>query len=146
MKPKSIDADDYSTPDEFSPATKKAVSVAIDQHPLPEVADGQPKTAHKAIYLANERLLSGLRTYFMLGQRQGGFLTGVLKDSLTEAVGRADRTSLQVVKAISTYVTMYPPSGAWGSTDAIDEWHDAGGLVGKTNVSAAWDSFINRKL
>jgi len=136
---------DYKTPRDFSPTTEKQVVSAIHEHPLPEYG-GAPKKAHRRIYEANNRILSGLRAYFMIGRFPGDFLCAVLRNDFTQAVGRADNTSTRVLDSLSTYLMCYPPRDSWGSQEALNDWKDRGGYVGRRGAAEAWHLFIERNL
>lgn len=60
--------------------------------------------------------------YANLRRRPGDFVLSVLKNNLTEAVGRADFTSLRVIAAIVSYCYNDIPAPCWGSPDIVEAW------------------------
>jgi hypothetical protein len=52
----------------------------------------------------------------------GGFLTAVLENNLSEALGRADEQNLQTIFHIVAYVYNELPSECWGSPDKVFKW------------------------
>jgi hypothetical protein len=135
----------HEDPETYAPETRDQIIAVIYQHPIPRY-QGRPKQAHGNIVQANDQLLAGLRIYFMLGRPPGDFLTGILKDSFIEAIGRADPTSLGIVKDLSTYVKNYPPMELWGDEDSFQHCVEGGGLVGHYGATLAWDKFCQRNL
>jgi len=139
-------SNDFSTPSDLPvPETEEELAQNITAHPLPTYK-GAPKAVHERILDANPMLLLGLRNFFVKGRLPGDCLYGVLTDSYTKAIGHADRTTLQIVKPLSTYVQMYPPSQAWGDEEMVQHWYNEDGLVGRNGVREAWKFFCNNNL
>lgn len=67
-------------------------------------------------------LIDGLMRYVVHGVETGGFLRAVLENNLSEAVGRADISSLAVLPLIVSYVYNELPGTCWGSKDVVEAW------------------------
>lgn len=52
----------------------------------------------------------------------GSFLTAVLENDLSEAVGRADEISIICLRDIVRYLYNNCPLGCWGSPEKVKEW------------------------
>ena len=52
----------------------------------------------------------------------GGFLTAVLENNLSEALGRADEYNLKTIFHIVSYVYNELPSHCWGSPKNVSQW------------------------
>lgn len=100
-----------------------------------EIIEREPQNKHQVeIARANPRLLRSLRAYVVHGGRPGGFLTAVLKNDLSLAVGYADEDSMRVLDSIVTYVNNDMPSHIWGGEDAVQS-HIAREGLNKLEIS-----------
>lgn len=73
-----------------------------------------------------EHLQPGLVRYLGDGIRPGGFLCAVLANDLAGAVSRADGDSAKGLVPLVRFLFDYAPVLAWGSTEAVENWIDAG--------------------
>ena len=62
------------------------------------------------------------------GRTCGSFVTALLQNDLREAVGRADRYSMDAMKEIMQYLDWEIQGRCWGSPSAVKEWRECGGL------------------
>jgi hypothetical protein len=69
-----------------------------------------------------EHLREGLVCYFADGILPGSFLQAVLANDLTQAVGRADPTSLRALPELLACLVQHAPAIAWGSAEAVLSW------------------------
>ena len=60
--------------------------------------------------------------YLIHGWKPGGFLTAILAGDLFRAVSSADIANRQMMWAISRFIMVRLPIGAWGSYDTVHEW------------------------
>jgi hypothetical protein len=72
--------------------------------------------------LSRESLLDYLRH----GRPPGDFLTAVLSNDLTEAVGRADDVNRALLPLYVSLLVNVAPIEAWGSRDRVLAWIEAG--------------------
>ena len=79
-------------------------------------------TEHAVRLGVPERLIGGLLRYALKGIRPGHFLTAVLENNLSDAIGRADDESMAALKPIVLFVYNYLPAPCWGSPDKVKEW------------------------
>lgn len=63
-----------------------------------------------------------LDQYAATGMPLGSFLMSVLKNDLTQAVGRADDDNLRGIREIVQYVYNELPGTCWGSPDEVKAW------------------------
>lgn len=73
------------------------------------------------------------RKYVEEGVIPGDFLQAVLADSLTRTYGRADMGNQARLQDWVHWLYNDIPSTCWGSEEAIEEWHEKGGLRGMMN-------------
>ena len=69
-----------------------------------------------------QHLKDSFDRYVSHGILPGGFLTAVLENNLTEAVGRADTHNLANIRGIVAYAYNEIPADCWGSPEKIDVW------------------------
>ena len=67
-------------------------------------------------------VLRSLERYVEHGRLPGGFLTAVLSNNLTDAVGAADDQNAERLQAIVSYAYNCLPAFAWGSPENVTEW------------------------
>ena len=67
-------------------------------------------------------LHNGLANYVANHQSVGDFLTAVLENNLSGAVGRADEASWRGLGAVVSWLYNEPPSGCWGSPERVKAW------------------------
>lgn len=79
-----------------------------------------------------ERMHGGILRYLNDGVLPGDFLQAVLRDSLVDALGRADEENRALIWHYANMLyNAFPARGmAWGSTEAVAEWAAIGGLNG----------------
>jgi hypothetical protein len=67
-------------------------------------------------------ILDSLNAYVKDRRRPGGFVTAVLEDKLTAALGAADDASRRGLDDILLYVWNEIPATCWGSPTRVAEW------------------------
>jgi len=77
----------------------------------------------------------GVRLYVAHGICPGHFLTSALQNSLSGAFSHADDNNIQTMRQWVMFFYNDLPSGCWGSTDKVEGWLSAGGLVGIDNAA-----------
>jgi hypothetical protein len=87
------------------------------------------------IRLIQNRIRSAIQRHVFQGESVGGFVTAVLHNDLSEAVGRADEECLAALSTIVQYVYNEVPGAAWGSKEKVAAWQVKGGLDGKGTVA-----------
>lgn len=78
-----------------------------------------------------EHMQDGARRYVENGQPPGGFLSAVLENNFTEAVGHADHINQLALVAWARWVYNDTPSQCHGSREAVRDWCKQGGLNGR---------------
>ena len=63
-----------------------------------------------------------LTRYYENGLGPGNFLTAVINNDLSEAVGRADEANVVALKAYVMWFYNQAPMGSWGSPGAAEKW------------------------
>lgn len=69
--------------------------------------------------------IESLHNYVTKGWEPGGFVTAVLCNDLSGAVGQADHLNLPALPAIVGYVYNELPSPCWGSREKFEAWMKA---------------------
>lgn len=77
-----------------------------------------------------EHTRAALLRYRDRGYMPGGFLTSVLCNDLTGAVGRADAENIRQLKDICGWVHWRMPASSWGDLSRVEAWVEQGGLEG----------------
>jgi len=72
------------------------------------------------------RMMEGLRRYIEGHCPVGDFLTAVLENNLSEAVGRADDENASNLAAYIGYLYNEAPSQCWGSPEKVSAWLSEG--------------------
>ena len=67
-------------------------------------------------------MVGALRDYIENYVPVGGFLTAVLQNDLTEAVGRADDHNTANLPAYVSYLYNNAPRDCWGSPERVTAW------------------------
>jgi len=67
-------------------------------------------------------ILDSINAYVEHGRRPGGFLTAVLQNNLTRALGTADDASRRGLDDIIRYIWNEVPATCWGSTAKVEAW------------------------
>jgi hypothetical protein len=67
-------------------------------------------------------MADGLIRYVEDGIPPGDFLTAVLENDLSEAIGRADEANIKVIPAYVFWLYNYAPIGCWGSKAKVKSW------------------------
>ena len=75
-------------------------------------------------------LQEGILRYLDKGIPPGHFLTAVITNNLFDAVGRADKNSLEALPDIVKFFYNHTPSSCWGSEEKMLKWQRSatGGL------------------
>jgi len=68
------------------------------------------------------RLMDGMKRYVDGHVKPGSFLTAVIQNNLTEAIGRADPQSLSLLKEIVGWFYNEAPFSCWGTPEKMKEW------------------------
>jgi hypothetical protein len=71
-----------------------------------------------------EHIFEGLKGYALERQPVGHFLTAVLCNNLSEAIGHADSESLKAIKPIVQFVYNELPGNCWGSPAKVNSWYE----------------------
>ena len=69
-----------------------------------------------------ERMMPGIRLYVEHGIPPGDFLSAVIQNNLSEAVGRADTENLKNIPAFIAYFYNECPGNCWGSPEKMKSW------------------------
>jgi hypothetical protein len=72
-----------------------------------------------------ERMAGGLQRWIERGIPPGSFLTAVLENNLSEAVGRADAENLANLPAYVGYLYNEAPGACWGSPQKVRAWAES---------------------
>ena len=72
-----------------------------------------------------EHMQDGAREYVERGLPPGGFLTAVLCNDLTLAVGKADADNLAAITEWARWLWNEAPSQCWGSHAKVEAWIEA---------------------
>ena len=72
-----------------------------------------------------ERMMSGIRRYVEHGVRPGDFLSAVIQNNLSQAVGRADTENLKNIPAFVAYLYNECPGNCWGSPEKMESWMES---------------------
>ena len=67
-------------------------------------------------------VMDGMNRYVNHHIKPGDFLTAVIQNNLTEAIGRADEGSYSVLREIVRWFYNEAPFTCWGSPEKMDEW------------------------
>lgn len=76
-------------------------------------------------YEARTQMIAALDRYAQHRQPVGDFLTAVLENNLSEAVGHADDDNLRNLPAFVGYLYNEMPSPCWGSPEKVKAWLEA---------------------
>ena len=76
------------------------------------------------------RLVPGVLRYLVYGVTPGGFLTSVLENDLSAAVGRADGESLAKLRSTMQFVICFLPDACHGKRETVEKWAESGGILG----------------
>ncbi len=76
---------------------------------------------YRGFYIPS-RMMEKLLEYINHGASVGHFLTAVLCNDLSEAVGRADDENLRNLPAYSTFLYNEAPSTCYGSKEKMEAW------------------------
>ena len=66
--------------------------------------------------------LESLKFYVEKHIQPGGFLTAVLENDLTMAVGLADSYNIKLIPTYAHYIYNELPMNCWGSKEKVKEW------------------------
>lgn len=69
-----------------------------------------------------DRMMDGITRYIDYGIPPGDFLTAIICNDLTGAVGRADDENLVNIPAYVAYFYNFAPRPCWGSVDKMKDW------------------------
>ena len=73
-------------------------------------------------YAIRPDMMGAIRRYIDHGIPPGSFLTAVIENNLSEAVGRADNENLENLPAFLAYFYNEAPSPCWGSPAKRQAW------------------------
>lgn len=73
-------------------------------------------------YRISAHMLDALKRYTEKHCPVGDFLTAVLENNLSEAVGKADDYNLRNLPAFVGYLYNEAPSQCWGSKEKVKKW------------------------
>jgi len=76
-------------------------------------------------YYIPERMMPGIKQYVEYGKEPGGFLSAIIQNNLSEAVGRADSENQKNIPAFVAYFYNKCPMGCWGSKEKMESWIDS---------------------
>ena len=76
-------------------------------------------------YYIPEYMMSGIIRYVNYGVEPGSFLTAVISNNLSEAVGQADDNNMPNLPAYMSYFYNETPSPCWGSKEKMKAWMDS---------------------
>jgi hypothetical protein len=65
---------------------------------------------------------SGIDLYLEHGIKPGHFLSAVICNDMSTAVGYADDTNIRNLPAYSNFFYNYAPSTSWGSKEKMEKW------------------------
>ena len=69
-----------------------------------------------------ERMMGGITRYVEQGIPPGDFLTAIIENNLSEAIGRADDENMANIPAYCAYFYNEAPSPCWGSPAKRRAW------------------------
>ena len=69
-----------------------------------------------------ERMMVSIKRYIEDKCPPGGFLTAVIENNLSDAVGRADGENLRNLPAFVAYFYNKAPADCWGSPEKMNRW------------------------
>lgn len=72
------------------------------------------------------RMMPGIQRYIHERIKPGRFLTAVICNNLSDAVGQADDENLENLPAYVSYFYNKAPSDSWGSKKKMNEWLSGG--------------------
>lgn len=67
-------------------------------------------------------VMEGMKRYVEGHVQPGNFLTAVIQNNLSEAIGRADESSLANIKSIVQWFYNESPYTCWGSPEKMEAW------------------------
>lgn len=82
---------------------------------------GYKQTPHPEIPPA---IAESLLNWVEKGRPTGGFVTAVLCNDLTKAIGRADLESRAALPSIVFWLYNHAPCGCWGSYEIVEKWRN----------------------
>ena len=71
-----------------------------------------------------ERMMGGIKRYVEHGVQPGSFLTAIIENNLSRAVGQADNENLKNIPAFVSYFYNECPLACWGSPEKMKGWMD----------------------
>lgn len=86
-------------------------------------------------FTVRDDMIEAIVGYVERGWQPGDFLTAVITNNLSEAVGRADDDNLHNLPAFVAYFYNETPSACWGSRANMEAWlrrfdDEQGGVIG----------------
>jgi|ETNvirnome_6_100_1030635.scaffolds.fasta_scaffold39092_4 hypothetical protein len=70
----------------------------------------------------DEYLRGSFERWIEEGIDPGNFLTAVLRNDLSETIGRADEHSIRILPDIVRWIYSNAPSACWGSPEKVKTW------------------------
>lgn len=86
--------------------------------------------------LIPDHMQDGVRLWIEHGVAPGSFMTAVLCNDLSGALGRADEINRARLHDIVSFFYNYAPGDCWGSPDHFHGWMKRGGLSGLASDAA----------
>ena len=83
--------------------------------------------------LIPEHIRPGVELWISRGVPPGSFLSAVICNDLSGAIGRADSINGERLRDIVSFFYMEAPSPCWGSPEKAQAWAERGGLVGEVS-------------
>jgi hypothetical protein len=69
-----------------------------------------------------EKFQDGMQNYIEKGYPPGHFLSAVIQNDLSKAIGYADPESLTMIPTLCEWIFNRAPSKSWGSRIAMEKW------------------------
>lgn len=73
-----------------------------------------------------KHMMESLDLYVSHRIQPGGFLTALLENNLSEAVGRADHINIELIPTYCSYMYNMMPSDSWGSPELVSKYLNGG--------------------
>jgi hypothetical protein len=77
---------------------------------------------HGMEYIIPERMRKPLTRYIEDKKLPGGFLQAVIKNDLSDAIGRADAENMHNLPAYCNFFYNHTPHDCWGSAEKMKAW------------------------
>ena len=81
---------------------------------------------HFRSWYISESMMDGIKRYIDNRIKPGKFLTAVIQNNFSEAVGQADHININNLPAFACYFYNEAPSPCWGSPEKMAAWLKGG--------------------